>query len=383
MGGTSKSGSNTSQQSSTTQNPWADSMPALQGILGGLGSQVGNYAPTAAEAPALNTIQSNAQSAQNYGGQATGLSNDLMAGGGTGQNAGILGDAYANYQRQLNPIANQNNDPTQAPGMQALLASIRNDVGNSVNGMFAGAGRDMSGLNQQTLARGISQGEAAPLLNQYNQNVQNQMGAAGSLFGAGGSTAQGLQGFNQQGFANRAQGLDTAINGIPLAQNNQANQILQAGQIARGLPLQNLGMLEGLTIPLAGLGGTTNTTGMSNSQGTLTDSGMRQFQQFGSGMGGLFGGAGGGAAGNASGMLGNAFKFFSDRRTKDDVEKIGTLYDGTPVYRFRYKGDPRVTMGLMADDVEKFAPEAVAEFAGYKMVDYGAATERAAEMGAK
>ncbi len=262
MGGTSKTTQNTSQQSTSTQNPWDQAMPAVQGILGGINSQIGNYQPTAAEQGALGTLQSNAQGLQNYGGQATSLANDLMSGGG------ILNNAYQQYQNQLNPIANQSNDPMQAPGMQALLDTIRSDVSNSVNGQFAGAGRDLSGMNTQALARGISQGEAAPLLNQYNQNVQNQMGAAGALFGAGANT-------QQQVFGNQAMGLDTAINGIPLAQNNQANQILQAGQTARNAPLQSLGMLEGLTLPLAGLGGTTNTTGTGSMQGTQT---MSPFQ---------------------------------------------------------------------------------------------------------
>ncbi len=315
MGGTSKSGSDTSttqnMQGTSTQNPWAQAMPALQGILGGLNGQVGNYAPTGAESGALNTLQQNAQGAQNYGGQATDLANSLMSGGGTQQNAGILGDAYANYQKQLNPIANQNNDPTQAPGMQALLDTIRSDVSNNVNGQFAGAGRDLSGMNTQALGRGIAQGEAVPLLNQYNQNVQNQLGAAGSLFGAGGQTAQGLQGFNQQGFQNQAQGLDTAMSGIPAAQNNQANQILQAGQTARGLPLQNLGMLEGLTVPLAGLGGTTNTTGTqtgtSATRGFQTASPAQQAMMWGQALGGSSGGGLFGAAGKGLGMFGSMF----------------------------------------------------------------------------
>ncbi len=275
MGGTSKSTQNTSQQSTSTQNPWDQAMPALGGILGGINSQVGNYAPTGAEQNAIGTIQNNAQGAQNYGGQATSLANDMMSGGG------ILNNAYQQYQNQLNPIANQNNDPTQAPGMQALLDTIRSDVSNQVNGQFAGAGRDLSGMNTQALARGISQGEAAPLLGQYNQNIQNQMGAANSLFGAGANT-------QQQVFGNRAQGLDTAINGIPMAQNNQANQVLQAGQTARGAPLQNLGMLEGLTLPLAGLGGTTNTTGTGQTQGSYTMSPIQQAQGYANIFGKLF-----------------------------------------------------------------------------------------------
>lgn len=309
--GTSKSTQDTNtsstMQGTSTQNPWAEAMPALNGILGGLNTQ--SYAPTTAQNNALGTIAQNAQGAQNYGGQATDLANSLMSGGGTAQNAGILGDAYKNYQAQLNPIANQNNDPMQSPGMQAILDTIRSDVSNQVNGQFAGAGRDMSGLNQQALGRGISQGEAVPLLNQYNQNIQNQMGAAGNLFNAGGTTASGLQGFNQQGFQNQGQGLDTAINGIPAAQNNQANQILQAGSQAYQLPLQNLGMLEGLTLPIAGLGGTTNTnqsgTGTSQTQGTQTMSGMQQALMASQMFGNIFGN---GAAGNATNGAGSAIK---------------------------------------------------------------------------
>lgn len=290
MGGTSSSTQRTSQeqQGQSTTSPWAPAQGILSNILSGIGSQ--SAAPTTAQNNALGTIQQNAQGAQNYGGQATDLANQLMAGGGAQQNAGILGSAYQNYQNQLNPIANQNNDPTQAPGMQALLDTIRQDVGNQINGQFAAAGRDMSGLNQQSLARGISQGEAVPLLNQYNQNVQNQMGAAGALYGAGGQTAQGLQGFNQQGFANQGQGLDTAINGIPAAQNNQANQVLQAGQQAYQLPLQNLGMLSNLTIPIAGLGSQNNSSGTSSgmSQGTQTMSGLQQAMGYANIFGKLF-----------------------------------------------------------------------------------------------
>lgn len=67
---------------------------------------------------------------------------------------------------------------------------------------------------------------------------------------------------------------------------------------------------------------------------------------------------------------------FSDRRMKDDIAEVGKLYDGTPVYSFRYKGDPRTQIGLMAQDVEKYAPEAVIEINGFKAVDYRLATER-------
>lgn len=285
-GGTSKSTSDTQQATQSTTAPWQPTQGILQNILTGIGQQ--SYQPTGTETDALSTIQNNAAGSPSYGGQATGLANALMSGGGTAANSGILSDAYKNYQTQLNPIANQNNDPMSAPRMQALLESIRSDVGNSVNGMFAGAGRDLSGLNQQTLARGIAQGEAAPLLAQYNQNVQNQTGAAGNLFNAGGQTAAGLQGFNQQGFANQGQGLDVAMNGIPQAQNAGAMNKLNAASLARNLPLQNLAGILGLTLPIAGLGSQSTGTGTSSTQGTKTASGLEQAQGYANIFGKLF-----------------------------------------------------------------------------------------------
>lgn len=283
MGGTSKSEQQTTQSSQT--NPWAPAQGALNGILGGINGQVSNYQPTSAETGALGQIMGNAQNQPNYGPQATQYANSLLSGGGTAANAGILNNAYQTYQNQANPIANQNNDPMQTPGMAQLLATIRGDVSNQVNGQFAGAGRDLSGLNQQSLARGISQGEAQPLLDQYNQNVAAQQGAANNLFQAGGNTASGLQNFAQQGYANQAQGLDAGINGIQTAQNAGAQGILNAQSLSRNLPLQNLGGLLGLTLPIAGLGG--QSTGTSNTQGTQQMSGAQQFGLIANGIGSL------------------------------------------------------------------------------------------------
>lgn len=271
MGGTSTQQSATQQSSKTS--PWEPTQGILKDILGGVSGQFGNYAPNAAETGAINTLSRNAQNAPNYAPQAMQLSKDLM-GGGTGPSAGILNDAYANYQKQLNPIANQSNDPMQAPGMQALLETIRGDVSNNINGLFAGAGRDLSGAHAQALGRGISQGEAAPLLAQYNQNVQNQTGAAGNLFTAGGATASGLQDLSQQGLQNRALGLDVGINGVPAAQNSGAQGILSAESLRRNLPIQNLAGILGLTLPIAGLG--SQSSGTSNTNGSYTMSPIQQ-----------------------------------------------------------------------------------------------------------
>lgn len=106
----------------------------------------------------------------------------------------------------------------------------------------------------------------------------------------------------------------------------------------------------------------------------------------GSGIAGLFGSGAGEAA--LGGMLAEfgpemglaAMGMFSDERVKEDIVPVGSLVDDTPVYSYRYKGDPTPRIGLMAQDVEKDTPEAVGEIGGIKVVNYAKATERSRNM---
>lgn len=73
--------------------------------------------------------------------------------------------------------------------------------------------------------------------------------------------------------------------------------------------------------------------------------------------------------------------FFSDERLKEDMEPIGRTFDGQPIYRYKMKGDDRDRIGLSAQKVEKKHPEAVGVAGGFRYVDYGKATEAAANRG--
>lgn len=81
-----------------------------------------------------------------------------------------------------------------------------------------------------------------------------------------------------------------------------------------------------------------------------------------------------------TGGIGALAGIFSDERLKEDISPVGELYDGTNVYRYRYKwDDPGMTrIGVMAQEVEKTNPDAVTEVGGYKAVDYGKATRDSA-----
>jgi Chaperone of endosialidase len=83
-------------------------------------------------------------------------------------------------------------------------------------------------------------------------------------------------------------------------------------------------------------------------------------------MSGLFG---------LGGKIGAA-AILSDRRLKEDIEQIGQLPNGLPIYNFRFKGSNEHQVGLMADDVLKVKPWAVYTNEDmYLMVDYDEAVK--------
>ena len=62
----------------------------------------------------------------------------------------------------------------------------------------------------------------------------------------------------------------------------------------------------------------------------------------------------------------------SDRRLKTDIAAIGTTVLGLPLYRFRYRGETEVYVGVMAQDVLEVMPDAVSVGSdGFYRVDYG------------
>jgi hypothetical protein len=84
---------------------------------------------------------------------------------------------------------------------------------------------------------------------------------------------------------------------------------------------------------------------------------------------------------NLGANLAGGLMKFSDEAVKEDIEPVGALADGQTVYRYRYIGDPVTHIGLIAQEVEGHAPEAVDELLpGIRGVDYHRATNRASEL---
>ena len=277
MGGESKS---TQTQNSTTA-PWQEAQPALQGILGQLQAGLGNTGLTGAENTALNTITGNAQNAGQYAPQIGANATELLNGGGALNQTGAVNQNYQDYQRRLGATANGNSIGANS-ALNPYLDTLRSDITNQVNGQFAGAGRDFSGANSMALGRGISQGLAPVIAGQFNTDTANQRGAADALYGAGNTHAGLLSGLQQQSLGNKQMGTQAAGQAFD-AQNAGANATLQAEAQRRGIPVQALGLLAQIGIPIAGLGG--QSTG--HSEGTQQMSGAQQFGTIASGIGSI------------------------------------------------------------------------------------------------
>jgi hypothetical protein len=96
---------------------------------------------------------------------------------------------------------------------------------------------------------------------------------------------------------------------------------------------------------------------------------MAATSQYASGMGGLFGNTGTQSTTQSPSLLGmllqagsnaaQAAAMGSDIRLKEDIRRVGQTDGGLPVYTYRYKGNPVVHMGVMAQDVAQTQPEAL------------------------
>jgi hypothetical protein len=262
----------------------------------------------------------------------------------------------------------------------------------------------LSGLYGQ--GRGALQQNYTAGLQPYQQNYAQATagtGAYGNAVGLGGPSGnnQAIAAFmNNPGYQFQLQQGNNAINAQAAATgyNNSGNQAIALSKFNQGLAgtgwqnyISNLspyfnqantaaggigglysGLGQGLNASYGNQGnaayGAQTSIGNANANADLaglTASG----NEWGAIMGGLQLG---------SNLFGSFMK--SDERAKDDIEPIGKLHDGQNVYRFRYKGDDRPQIGLIAQEVEKTHPEAVADFGGVKFVHYGRATNRAAEL---
>jgi len=271
--------------------------------------------------------------AQPYYGAATGLT---LAGA---QDVGALTPGQISYYQ--NPYTQAVVDPTVQALRQQQGQQLSQQQSDAIRaGAFGG---DRSGIQRAVLQgqQGLATAQAiAPLYQQgYGQAVQTAAGQQGVVASdlarrmQAGSQIAGLGAAAQQAAIQGAQA-QLQAGGVE-QQTQQADLTAQYQQFLqqRGYPFQVAQFLANIAMGTGALSGSTTTTEQP------------------------------------SGL-------FSDKRLKHDTERVGYTDDGLPIYTFKYNGDNKTQMGVMAQDVEKKHPDAVGEAQAsdgqmYKTVDYG------------
>ena len=335
---------------------------------------------------------------------------DLLQGG--------YGQALGAFQQQqgVNLAAEQANRAAQQQLAQQALA-----IGQQGYGQQLGAAQQMAGLGQALFGQGMQGAQTLSGLGQTQFGQQLGAGQAAAqlgqqLYGQGMTGAQFLQGLGGQGFqqqlaaAQQQQQLGQGLAGLGF-QTGQALQGLGAQQAQLGqstaaqqaaLAQQGYGMGAGTAQALAGLGQGAQAAGLQGAQAMLgagqiaqqTEQAGKQalYNQFLQQQGYPFQVAqflaniamGTGALSGSTTTTTQPAPFFSDRKLKEDVRKVGETEEGLPIYKFRYKGEDKdqTHIGYMADEVEKKHPDAVGEYGGAKYVDYAKVNARESMGGA-
>lgn len=153
-------------------------------------------------------------------------------GAGTGQMEATARGDYLNSNRYLDPV----------------LSKIMQETGDRVNAQFSAAGRFGSGAHTGVLTQELGGLDAKARLDNYMQERQNQINAAGNL------SSLGMQG------ASMAPQVDAAA-AAQIGYGLQAGQMQDAmDEAKRKAGVNAVNWQAGITTPIAGLGGTSSGT---------------------------------------------------------------------------------------------------------------------------
>lgn len=348
------------------------------------GQQVANFAPQ--QQSSFN--MTNAIANDNTAPQATSLINSYSSAPAQSVSANPI---YSN----MSPYMNQYVMQALAPQLQQM------DISNAATNQATDAQATGSGAFGDART-GIQQAN-----NSFLQNVQRE-GVIGSAYNSAFNTAIGagaqdsanqLSAANanagyaetalgrQLGGAQALEGLQNQQLGVAGQQNQMGQQQTAQSQAQLTAAYNQWLMAQQYPFQTASLLNSSEQAGSqalpASSTATTTQPNNSGWALLGALGGGLLGNAGIGASvGNTLfGTNVNTTPTPSDADLKEDIEEIGALKDGTPVYSYRYFDEPEGTtrIGLMAQDIEKRRPDAVVEMwpGGAKAVDYKKATELA------
>lgn len=255
---------------------------------------------------------------------------------------------------------------TYSPEQQALYATD-----NKTKQQISQIGLDQSKKMGDLLNTPIDLSDTTidkHLYDLYSPRVQQQQALAGqsldAKLAAQGVTA-GSDAYNNA-YRLQDQGNNDQWNQLYL---NGHNTAIQQMTQQRQEPINELNaLMSGSQVSNPTYGQTPSTTiNPADYQGAVADNFNAQMQIYNSKvqsnnamLGGIFG---------TIGAIGGGWAR-SDRRVKTDIERVGTLPNMLPVYKFRFRDGGPIQVGLMADEVVRVHPHAVADIGGVLHVNY-------------
>lgn len=236
-------------------------------------------------------------------------------------------------------------------GMQGVRDNILGSAIPAAASMFAGSGLTNSSVAMDGVGRAASEA-LAPFEYGAYENAQNRaMQAAGMM-----------PGIEQAMYMPDQMRLGMGQLQDQLAQN-RATAAQQAYGEAAGLPAANFSPYLNAIMGLGGMGSSGSTTGPKEGTG-LGPAVMGGLGTYGAlaAIPGISGGMAG-LGGILAGLAG-----LSDRRAKEDIQRIGTTDGGRNLYKYKYRGCDGYHIGVMADE----NPDAIKGYVnGFAIVDYG------------
>ena len=267
------------------------------------------------------------------------------------------------YNQQVYSDIGQMTWPYRGIGTQA-----NNAIGSMLPGQYMQYDQNGKEIGLTTgsgyLTAQPTMNELTTLMPNYKFGLDQGMGQFNSQMNAGGGAVSGnaIQGGQQFAQDYAGNQLQNAFNNYQANRQNVASNLYNAS---------NIGAQAVSTTANAGTQTASNVGNLYSSIGNANAAGT---------MGSANAYAGGlNSISNYAMLYGMMNKPTSDIRTKENIEQVGWLPNGLPVYTYEYKkqfkNDPLAGrgrfIGVMAHEVEKVIPEAVLTRSdGYKMVDY-------------
>lgn len=246
--------------------------------------------------------------------------------------SGVTTDSLAKSDDLYSMLQGYMDSSDWKEGLDDVANNVIADIMPSINSSFAMDGRTGSGLHQQNLASGLASGLADAYYEAYGDAQDRALTAGGLVDDTANMSYDALDYLRAAG-TDRQEYEQDIIDAAVFQDQEAQTAEMEAMQDYIDL-LTSIGY------------GTSSSTSSS-------DPGLLEL---------------GGTAASSLALL-YASGLLSDRRMKEDIEPVG-MSNGLTVYRYRYKGDPQVRFGHMADEVEKIRPDAVFEVHGIKGVDY-------------